>query len=227
MSKILIVGGSKGIGHSLLQKCLDEKYECVNISRSAPQISHQNLTNHSLDITKDELPDIEGISSIVYCPGTINLKPISSLSEEDFLNDFQINVLGAVKVIKKYFRKLKKAENASITLFSTVAATQGMSFHSSIATSKAGLEGLARSLAAELAPDVRVNCIAPTLTDTELAAGILKNDEAVEKSKQRHPLKKILEAEDLSEMALYLISKKSRAITGQTFLIDAGLSSIS
>ena len=224
MGKILIIGGSKGIGASLLEKLIADN-EVINFSRSEP-VSNQNLTHYNIDVIRDELPDLDDISNIVYCPGSITLKPISSLKIEDFKNDFEINVLGAVKVIKQYLRSLKKAENASILLFSTVAVAQGMPFHSSIAVAKAGVEGLTKSLAAELAPNIRVNCIAPSVTDTPLASGILRNEKAIENIKNRHPLKRILDADDISNMAEFLLLNKSKGITGQIIGIDAGLSSL-
>ena len=224
MGKILIIGGSKGIGASLLEKLVADN-EVINFSRSEP-VSNQNLTHYNIDVIRDELPDLDDISNIVYCPGSITLKPISSLKIEDFKNDFEINVLGAVKVIKQYLRSLKKAENASILLFSTVAVAQGMPFHSSIAVAKAGVEGLTKSLAAELAPNIRVNCIAPSVTDTPLASGILRNEKAIENIKNRHPLKRILDADDISNMAEFLLLNKSKGITGQIIGIDAGLSSL-
>jgi len=142
------------------------------------------------------------------------------------LNDFKINVLGAVRVIKTYARNLKRAKNASILLFSSVAVQQGMPFHSSVAVAKAGVEGLTRSLAAEMAPNVRVNCIAPSMTNTPLASTILKNEQAIERIEERHPLKTIMEPEDIANMAVFLISEQARAMTGQIVGIDAGMGAL-
>ena len=198
----------------------------VNFSRTKPDYDGPNFEHYEVDVLTDDIPKIEGVSKIIYCPGSINLKPINSLKEEDFLDDFKINVLGAVRVIKAYARDLKRAENAAIVLFSTVAVKQGMPFHSSVAVAKAGVEGLAKSLAAELAPTVRVNCIAPSMTDTPLASGILKNEKAIDNIKQRHPLKMIMEASDIANMAAFLISDQAKAITGQVIGIDAGMSTL-
>jgi len=155
MSGLVIIGGSKGIGNSIIQKSLNARV-IHNISRS--HVSGPQLTHHSLDILHDELPILEApLSSLVYCPGSINLKPISSLKIEDFRADLEINLIGAIKAIKHFHKQLKKSDNASITLFSTVAVSQGMPFHASVAAAKAGVEGLTRSLAAELAPKIRVN----------------------------------------------------------------------
>jgi len=222
--KHLIVGGSKGIGAALLSQLTAEGKECIVFSRT--QLDAQpGVEHYELDVTTDELPDLENIKSITYCPGSINLKPISSLKEEDFLTDFSINVLGAIRVIKKYHRQLK-ANNGSIVLFSTVAVGQGMPFHASVAVSKAGVEGLTRSLAAEFAPSIRVNCIAPTITDTPLASGLLRNDKIRENTAERHPLKRFLEPQEIAGMAAYLHGELAIGITGQVIGIDAGLSRV-
>jgi NAD(P)-dependent dehydrogenase (short-subunit alcohol dehydrogenase family) len=163
MKTIVIVGGSKGIGNGVLVQQL-ENYKVINISRTAPDITHPNLIHFSVDVLRDALPEFESIDALVYCPGSINLKPILGLSLDDFRKDFEINVMGAVKVIQHYLPALKKGEKPSIVLFSTVAAKLGMPFHSSIAASKAAVEGLVKSLGAELAPLIRINGIAPTFT---------------------------------------------------------------
>jgi 3-oxoacyl-[acyl-carrier protein] reductase len=150
MKNILIIGGSKGIGFEILKQQL-ENNQVYNISRNEPEIIHPNFKHYSLDVLRDLLPDIENIDVLIYCPGSINLKPIGSLSIDDFRNDFEINVIGAVKSIQKYLPVLKKGTNPSIVLFSTVAAKLGMPFHASIATAKAGIEGLVKSLGAGLA----------------------------------------------------------------------------
>ena len=147
MKNIVIIGGSKGIGHSILMQQL-ENNKLHNISRTPPDISHPNLTHYSIDVLQDALPEIQNIDTLIYCPGSINLKPIGSLSIDDFRTDFEINVIGAVKAIQKYLPVLKKGTNPSIVLFSTVAAKLGMPFHASIATAKAGVEGLVKSLGA-------------------------------------------------------------------------------
>src|SRR5690606_2485656 len=171
----------------------------------------------------DDLPDIEKADGLVYCPGSINLKPISRLSIDDFKNDFEINVLGAVKAIQKYLSVLKNGDKPAILLFSTVAAKLGMPFHASIATSKAGVEGLVKSLGAELAPNIRINAIAPTITDTELASKLLRNDKMVEAITERHPLKKILNPHEVAGMAVFLLSESAASISGQVFQMDCGM----
>ena len=191
MKHIIIIGGSKGIGNALLTTLLTE-HKVTNISRTAPEQQHSNLTHFSCDVLKDALPEISSADALVYCPGSINLKPISRLSLEDFREDFEINVLSAVKVIQKYLNILKQGDKPAIVLFSTVASKLGMPFHASIATAKSGVEGLVKSLGAELAPTIRINAIAPTVTDTELASKLLRNDKMIENITERHPLKKYL-----------------------------------
>ena len=222
MRKIVVVGGSKGIGNAIIKNLLQDN-EVVNISRTPPEMTHQNLTRYSCDILTDELPNLEGVDSLVYCPGSINLKPVSRLSLEDFRTDFEINVLGAVKSIQKYLPQLKKGENPSILLFSTVASKLGMPFHASIATSKSGVEGLVKSLGAELAPTIRVNAIAPTVTNTDLAAKLLRNERMIENITERHPLKRFLNPEDVAATAAFLLSDSATSFSGQIFEMDCGI----
>nr|WP_315186999.1 SDR family oxidoreductase [uncultured Flavobacterium sp.] len=222
MKNIVIIGGSKGIGNAILVQQL-ETNKVYNISRTPAEISHPNLTHFSLDALHDALPEIENIDTLIYCPGSITLKPIGSLAIDDFRNDFEINVIGAVKVIQKYLPALKKGINPSIILFSTVAAKLGMPFHASIATAKAGVEGLVKSLGAELAATVRVNAIAPTITETSLSAGILRNDRMKENMIERHPMKGYLKPEEVASMANFLISEHAKSISGQIFEMDYGI----
>jgi len=222
LKTIVIIGGSKGIGNALLDDLLINN-KVINISRTKPVQSHENLTHFQCDILNDELPELNKIDSLVYCPGSINLKPISRLSIDDFRQDFEINVLGAVKAIKNYLPVLKVGDNPSILLFSTVAAKLGMPFHASIATAKSGVEGLVKSLGAELAPTIRVNAIAPTVTKTDLASKLLRNEKMVESITERHPLKKILDPSEVAKMASFLISDHALSVSGQIFKIDCGI----
>jgi 3-oxoacyl-[acyl-carrier protein] reductase len=222
MKNIVIIGGSKGIGNAILKEAI-ENNKVINISRNLPEISHPNLTNFQLDVLATELPDIEQVDVLIYCPGSINLKPIMSLGIDDFRNDFEINVIGAVKSIQKYLPTLKKGTNPSIILFSTVAAKLGMPFHASIATAKSGVEGLVKSLGAELAPTVRVNAIAPTITETSLSAAILRNDRMKENMIERHPMKGYLNPEEVAGMANFLMSDSAKSISGQVFEMDYGI----
>lgn len=222
MRNIVIIGGSKGIGSAILLQQL-ENNKVYNISRTAPDITHPNLIHYPISILEDDLPEIEAVDVLIYCPGSITLKPILSLNLDDFRNDFEINVIGAVKAIQKYLPALKKGNNPSIVLFSTVAAKLGMPFHASIATAKAGIEGLVKSLGAELASVVRINAIAPTITETSLSANILRNDRMKENMMERHPMKNYLKPSEVAEMANYLISENAKSISGQVFEMDYGI----
>ena len=222
MNTIIVVGGSKGIGNAIVTSLLSS-YKVVNISRTAPEQTHENLTHYGCDVINDELPDIESVDGLVYCPGSINLKPIKRLSLDDFKADFEINVLGAVKAIQKYLPALKNGNKPSIVLFSTVAAKLGMPFHASVAASKSAVEGLTKSLGAELAPTIRVNAIAPTVTDTELASKLLRNERMIENMNERHPLKRYLQPQEVADMAEFLLSEKAASLSGQVFEMDCGI----
>ncbi|RTE53350.1 SDR family oxidoreductase [Arenibacter aquaticus] len=222
MKTLVIIGGSKGIGLAIVRTMLPT-HKVINISRSRPEVEHSNLTHFDCDILQDNLPDISAMDTLVYCPGSINLKPIGQLNLEDFREDFEINVLGAVKTIKKYLDVLKKGTSPSLLLFSTVAAKLGMPYHASIATAKSAVEGLVKSLGAELAPTLRVNAIAPTVTHTQLASKLLRNDKMIENIKERHPLKKYLDPQEVAHMAQFLVSEKASAISGQVFEMDCGI----
>tara|TARA_B100000768_G_scaffold33085_1_gene31688 strand:- start:5550 stop:6233 length:684 start_codon:yes stop_codon:yes gene_type:complete len=225
MKKIIIIGGSKGIGKAITESLLSN-HQVINISRTPPGIVHENLSHHSCDILTEELPVIDVADGLIYCPGSINLKPFNRLTIEDFKTDFEINVIGAVKSIQTYTKALSQSESASIVLFSTVATKLGMPFHASIATAKSAVEGLTKSVAADLAPKIRVNAIAPTITDTELAAKFLRNERMIESTVQRHPLKKYLEPKEVAAMATYLLSDVSKSISGQIFNLDCGIVSL-
>lgn len=222
MKHLILIGGSRGIGKSIANTLLPS-YRITNISRSTPDFSHANLEHFSCDVLVDELPDIDEADHLIYCPGSINLKPINRLKIEDFKADFDINVVGAVKAVQKYLPILKNGDHPSIVFFSTVAVKLGMPFHASVAAAKAAVEGLTKSLGAELAPTVRVNAIAPTVTDTDLASKLLRNDRMVDNMKERHPLKKYLTPQDVADMAAFLISEKASSMSGQVFEMECGI----
>ena len=222
MRHILIIGGTKGIGKAIIDLLIEEnKITCM--SRNVSDYNHENYNHLQLDATLDNFPDLDKIDSLVYCPGSINLKPISTLSIQDFRNDFELNVIGAVKSIKKYLPLLKKGENPSILLFSTVATKLGMPYHASVSASKSAIDGIVKTLGAELAPKIRINAIAPTITNTELASKILRNEKVLENMIERHPLKKILSASEVAKMAKFLISEDGSSISGQIINMDAGI----
>ncbi|MEM7385908.1 MAG: SDR family oxidoreductase [Verrucomicrobiota bacterium] len=226
----LIVGGSKGIGLSLVKKLTEAGDNSLVLSRSDDGISNLAGVSHltvdvvSEEISSEQLPEV--LHGVAYCPGSINLKPFRGLKPSDFQADFEINILGAVKTIQAALSPLKKSENGSVVLFSTVAVSQGMPYHASVATAKGGIEGLSRALAAELAPQIRVNCIAPSLTDTPLASRILSSPEKREAADKRHPLRRIGTPEDVASMAFFLLSDEASWVSGQTIGVDGGLASI-
>lgn len=229
MNTYLVIGGTSGIGLETT-KLLSQNNRVIVLSREKRNIDGlENMEFFSADVTKfvDELPQIsEPINGLVYCPGTINLKPLKSLKIEDFQNDFEVNLLGAVKVINKYFNNLKEAGKSSIVLFSTVAVQTGMQYHASIASAKGAVEGLTRSLAAEFAPNIRVNCIAPSITNTPLAEKLLNNEAKLKASEDRHPLKRIGDSKEIAETVAFLLSDSASFITGQIIKVDGGLSSV-
>ena len=222
MKNIVIIGGTKGIGKAIVSEVVDNN-NVVCLSRNQTDFSHDNYTFHNFDALVDDYPDFESVDCLIYCPGSINLKPISTLSLDDFRNDFELNVIGAVRAIKKYLNLLKKSGSASILLFSTVATKLGMPYHSSVSVAKSGIDGLVKTLGSELAPKVRINAIAPTITNTELASKILRNDKVIENMVERHPLKKILSSNEVAKMASFLISEDASSISGQIFNMDAGI----
>lgn len=230
MKNIVIIGCGSGIGLATAKE-LQHSHPVLGISKTkTSEIGQMNIQFFEKNILNDSLEDIpfpDVIDGLVYAPGSINLKPFNRLSENDFRDDFEINVLGAVKIIQKLLPNLKKSESASVVLFSSVAAKTGMPFHASIASSKAAIEGLTKSLAAELAVQkIRVNAIAPSLTDTKLAAQLLSSEERREASAKRHPLQKIGNAEEIAKMVVFLLSESGNWITGQVIGIDGGIGSL-
>ena len=227
MKNILIVGASSGIGKEIAKNLLSlGGYNLILASRTKPELEG-NYQFQELNVLEDIALDLpEELHGLVYAPGSINLKPFHRLKEEDFLNDFQLNTLGAIKVIQYVLKSLKNAENSSIVLFSTVAVGTGLSFHSSISSAKGALEGLGRALSAELAPSIRVNMIAPSLTDTPLAERLLSSEDKRKANAERHPLKKVGTPEDMANAAKFLLTDDSAWMTGQTLTIDGGMSVI-
>ncbi|MBE2281021.1 MAG: SDR family oxidoreductase [Ignavibacteriaceae bacterium] len=226
----LIVGGTAGIGNEIVRR-LSSKGNKVFVTgrtqKNLDEINNVDFYEWNSEDENSQLPEIsEPLSGIVYCPGTIILKPFKNLTDNDFLYEYTVNLLGAVRVIRKYLPNLKSSENSAIVLFSTVAVQMGMSFHSSIASAKGAIEGLTRSLAAEFAPSIRVNCIAPSLTDTALAGKLLGNEEKRDAAAKRHPLNKFGTVEDIASAAVYLLSSDSGWITGQIMSVDGGMSSV-
>ena len=227
---ILIVGGTSGIGQAIVNHLIEQGASIYMASRQESTVDSDQITHIPLDVNEmsDELEALpDTLHGLVYTPGTITLKPFQGLKPEDFLADFNLNVVGAVRVLQASLKKLKAAQGASVVLFSTVAVQLGLNYHTSVAAAKGALEGLGRSLAAELASkQVRVNLIAPSLTDTPLAQNLLASDEKREASRKRHPLGRYGEPEDMAHMATFLLSENSSWMTGQVLHVDGGFSTL-
>ncbi len=222
---VVLAGGSSGIGASLLETLSGNGAEVTTLGRRPVEGTAAHI---SFDAESgDEIEGLpEAIHGLAYCPGTITLKPFHRLSEDDFLRDFRVNLLGAVKVLQAALPGMKKAGSASVVLFSTVAVGTGLGFHASIASAKGAVEGLARSLACEWAPNIRVNVIAPSLTNTPLASSLLGSEEKREASEKRHPLKAVGDPSDVAGLAAFLLGDESKFISGQVLRPDGGLSSL-
>lgn len=228
MKNILLIGGSYGIGLALAKELQFDNRVFI-ASRTNENIVDLNVTHIPFDAATDTLDTTllpESIDGLVYFPGSINLRPFRALKMEAFENDMHINFFNMVKVLQTVLPNLTASTQSSVVLFSSVAASMGMPFHSSIAAAKGAVEGFAKALAAEYAPKIRVNVIAPSLTDTPLANKFLNSDEKKEKSAQRNPLKKVGSAKDLAQTASFLLSDKSSWISGQIFHVDGGMSTL-
>jgi 3-oxoacyl-[acyl-carrier protein] reductase len=228
MKNILLIGGSHGIGLEIA-KNLSTENNIIVASRTAEHLSDLNVKHITFDASTDTL-DLaslpEAIDGFVYCPGSINLKPFKNLKIEQFQEDLDINYIYMVKIFQTILPKLLQSPQASVVLFSSVAATTGMPFHSSIAGAKAAVEGFAKAVAAEFAPKIRVNTIAPSITNTPLADKFLNSEVKTERAAERHPLKKVGQPQDIAQMAQYLLSENASWITGQVFHVDGGMSTL-
>ncbi len=228
MKNILLIGGSYGIGLAIAQQLQSENNIYI-ACRTNEFLIGTNITHIPFDASTDTLdtsllPAI--IDGLVYCPGSINLRPFKGLKPESFEADLQINFINMIKVVQSVLPNLMDASQSSIVLFSSVAASMGMPFHTSVSASKGAIEGFTKALAAEYAPKIRVNAIAPSLTDTPLADKFLNNEQKKEKSAERHPLKRVGTADDIAQMACFLLSDQSSWISGQIHHVDGGMSSL-
>lgn len=223
---MLLIGGSHGIGLALA-KILSGDHKVFIASRTKDQLQSLPATHIEFDAENDmldtsSLPD--RLDGFVYCPGSINLKPFKMLRPEIFKEDMEINFFSMVRVVKDIMPRM--AENSSMVFFSTVAVGVGMPFHTSVAAAKGAIEGFAKALAAEYAPNIRCNVIAPSLVDTPLAARLLNNERKKEMMANRHPLKQVGTAQDIAQMASFLLSDTSSWITGQVMGVDGGMSTL-
>ena len=223
---ILIIGGSSGIGFQIVKK-INEEHNVFVANRTNESLSGLNHQYIKVDVSKETLDSSylpDSLDGLVYCPGSINLRPFRGLKPETFIEDFNLNVMGAVRSINAVLKNLNNSSQASIVLFSTVAVQIGMPFHSCVAVSKGAIEGLTRSLAAELAPKISVNAIAPSLVNTPLAEKFLNSESKMERAVERHPLKKVGSADEIANFAIHLLFNSSW-MTGQILGIDGGIGS--
>ena len=230
MANYLIIGASSGIGKKLSEILSASGHQIFGTyHKNKPQPDNNNVQYYPLNVLDDTisfdfLP--EKLSGVIYCPGSINLRPFKRIKPVDFINDYNLQVVGAVKTIQAVESKLRSSENAAIILFSTVAVQTGFPFHTQVSASKGAIEGLTKALAAEYAPKIRVNCIAPSLTDTPLSAPLVSSDQKRQANAKLHPLKRIGTTDDIANMVEFLLSPKANWITGQIMHVDGGISAL-
>ncbi|MBU3681740.1 MAG: SDR family oxidoreductase [Flavobacterium sp.] len=227
MKNIVLIGGSYGIGLAIAE-LMQNEYQLYILARTAPQTAVQ-ATFIPFDAGTDEFPLAQlpdTIDGFVYCPGSINLRPFRGLKMENFEQDMQVNFFQMARCLQAAMPRLTNSVSASVVLFSSVAASMGMPFHSSIAAAKGAVEGFAKAIAAEYAPQLRVNVIAPSLTHTPLADKFLNSELKQEKANERHPLKRYGQADDMAQMAVFLLSEKSSWMSGQVMHLDGGMSTL-
>ncbi len=230
MKKYLVIGGSSAIGNELIQKLLASgsivyaSYFSRSIDIESERLVKFYLNVLEDDITADILPD--KLDGFAYLPGAINLKPFNRTGLDVYRTDFELQVLGAIRSLQYALKPLKASENGSVIFYSTVAVQRGFDFHSVVSTSKGALEGLTKSLSAELAPKIRVNCIAPSLTKSTLSQNFLNSDKKMEHQSTSHPLKRIGQPQDIAALSYFLLTESSSWITGQIMHVDGGRSTI-
>ena len=220
MKNILLIGASSEAA-LCLYKNYSQQYNFIRLSREDSEscVSNFDILDPSTYYAEELKYD-----GLVYFPGTINLKPFKSLKIEDFYNDFDVSVMGLIKVLKYYYSFFNK--DASLVFISSLASKLGMPFHSSVSVAKSALHGLCTALAAEFSPDIRVNCIYPSMFKSKMSNRFLRNEKSEEKIRNNNPLKKIGQSEDISSLINFLLSDNSKWITGQNISVDGGMSTL-
>ena len=223
---ILIIGSSSALGRAASEMLRDSGEYTIGVGRTDQSLSYNE--HHIInDYDFGNFPVIDKpIHGLVYCPGTIQLKPFHRITPEEWVAELRVNLMGAVATVQHYLSQLKSAGRASVIFVSTVAVKSGMPFHASVATSKAALEGLSRSLAAEYAPVIRFNVVAPGLTESGLSERLLNSPEKWEAAAKRHPMKSIGKPADLASAACFLLSDQAGWITGETLAVDGGMANL-
>jgi len=229
MKNYLIVGASSGIGKALAKKLSASNNVIGTYCNTSPDLDLDKVNYVHFDVLSNDASELElpeKIDGFVYCPGSINLKPFNRFSEQDILDDLRLQVTGGLKFVQSIIGKLKKSEGASVVFISTVAVQRGFAFHTQVAISKGAVEGMTKALAAELAPNIRVNCVAPSLTDTKLSDRLLNTEEKKAAHGKTHPLGRVGEPEDIANTIAFLLSEDASWITGQIIHVDGGRSTL-
>jgi 3-oxoacyl-[acyl-carrier protein] reductase len=226
MKHFVIIGGSKGIGKATAELLAAEGHRVTIFSRTPYEGHAHSVEWEEFDVTTDDWNDQmpEQIDGLVYSVGSINLKPFRGLKPEVFQQDFNLHVIGAVKALQAAQKNFNKDSTPSCVLYSTVAVGRGMPFHATVSASKGAIEGMTRAIASEWAPKARINCIAPSLTDTPLASKLLSTEEKKQAIGANNPMKRVGEVSDIAEMTAFLLSDKSSWMTGQVIHVDGGQS---
>lgn len=224
MRNLLIIGAGSAIGQKVVSLSKDQHKVYGTYHKNRPDLDISWQEFKAEESTTLDLP--EKLDGVLYCPGRIDLRPFHRTSLQDFIEDYKVQCLGAISALQQCYSALKKGESPSVVLISTVAVQTGFPLHSLVSTSKGAIEGLTRALAAEWAPTIRVNAVAPSLTDTPLAKKLLSSDAKKEGNAKRHPLKRVGETDDIAQAAYYLLTEKSSWMTGQVLPVDGGISSL-
>jgi NAD(P)-dependent dehydrogenase (short-subunit alcohol dehydrogenase family) len=224
-----VVGGTRGIGAAVVEGLLGRGHRVLQLSRDPGKaVDHPAMTSVAWDASSSPFPSESlpaAIDGLVYCPGSIRLRPFERISDRDWREDIELNLLGAVRALQGALKSLRQAPSGSVVLFSSVAVGTGLPFHASVASAKGAVEGMTRALAAELAPQIRVNAVAPTLTDTPLAERLLGNAERRAAAAERHPLKRVADPAVVAAAVLWLLEDATMT-TGQVIPVDGGLGSL-